>query len=209
MGTGAMQTLSRQQLRTRETQKRLLDAAEEVFVRDGYEAAQLDEIAARAGRSKGAVYTHFKSKEDLFLALFEHRTRGYIDRLVAGLRTCTTRQERMTAFRKFYVGLVDDRTWPILTLEFKLFALRHPESKERLRNAFEMAKPPRGEASEAEIFGKLAGERKRDNDLAISALGPVMTGLILESYFEPEVLSASGLRRIVGRIFDALFPDAV
>jgi AcrR family transcriptional regulator len=204
-----MQTLTRQQLRTQETQKRLLDAAEEVFVRDGYEAAQLDAIAARADRSKGAVYTHFKSKEDLFLALFEHRTREYIDRLVAALRKCTTQKQRMTAFREFYVGLVEDTTWPILTLEFKLFALRHPDSKERLRRAFEMAKPPRGEASDSEIFGKMTAAQKKDNDLALAALGPVMTGLILESYFEPQILSAAGLRRIVGRIFDAFFPAAV
>jgi AcrR family transcriptional regulator len=206
MEAGAMQTLSKQQLRTQETQKRLLDAAEEVFVRDGYEAAQLDEIAARADRSKGAVYTHFKSKEDLFLALFEHRTRSYVNRLVASLEQCTTRSERLAAFREFYVDLVEDRTWPILTLEFKLFALRHPESKERLRNAFEMAKPPRDETSDSNMFGKLTGEDKKDNDLALLALGPVMTGLILESHFEPKVLSASGLRRILGRIFDAFFP---
>ena len=41
-----MEVLSKQQLRIQETQSRLLDAAEEVFVRDGYEGAQLDEIAA-------------------------------------------------------------------------------------------------------------------------------------------------------------------
>ena len=40
--------------------ERLLNAAEEIFVRDGYEAAQLDEIAATAGRSKGAVM-HLKT----------------------------------------------------------------------------------------------------------------------------------------------------
>src|SRR5208283_131009 len=130
----AMETLSKQQLRIRETQARLLNAAEEVFVRDGYESAQLDEIAAAAGRSKGAVYTHFKSKEDLFLALFEHRTRTYIARLVSSLAPCKNRKQRLQVFREFYVGLAQDKTWPILTLEFKLFALRHPESKERLRN---------------------------------------------------------------------------
>ena len=85
-GVGTMETLGRQQLRTRETQARLLDAAEEIFVRDGFEGAQLDEIAATAGRSKGAVYTHFKSKEDLFLALFEHRTRSYIEKLADSLK---------------------------------------------------------------------------------------------------------------------------
>lgn len=201
-----METLSRQQLRTQETQKRLLDAAEEIFVRDGYEAAQLDEIAARADRSKGAVYTHFKSKEDLFLVLFEHRTRAYIDGLLSSLRKCTTRQQRHEAFRDFYIGLVRDRTWPILTLEFKLFALRRPESKERFREAFEMAKPPRDDKSDTEMFGQLTGLQKKDNDLALVALGPILSGLILESRFEPETLSDKGLRRILARIFDALFP---
>jgi AcrR family transcriptional regulator len=201
-----MQSLSRQQVRTQETQKRLLDAAEEVFVRDGYEAAQLDAIATRAGRSKGAVYTHFKSKEDLFLALFEHRTRSYISRLMQSLGSCSTQKERLQAFRDFYVNLDHDRTWPILTLEFKLYALRHPESKGRLRRAFEMSKPPREDGSDERMFGKLTRDQKADNELALSALGPIMSGLMLESHFEPEMLSEKGLRRLLGRIFDALFP---
>ncbi len=205
MGQVAMQTLSKQQLRTQETQKRLLDAAEEVFVRDGYEAAQLDAIAARAGRSKGAVYTHFKSKEDLFLVLFEQRTRTYIDRLMKSLLSCATQKERLEAFREFYVGLDHDRAWPILTLEFKLYALRHPESKERLRRAFEMSKPSGGDSNYDQMFGQLTRAQKADNDLAISALGPVVSGLILESHFEPEILSEKGVRRLLGWIFDALF----
>jgi AcrR family transcriptional regulator len=206
MGQVIMQTLSKQQLRTRETQKRLLDAADEIFVRDGYEAAQLDQIAARAGRSKGAVYTHFKSKEDLFLALFEHRTRFYVERLMGSLRSCATQKERVEAFRQFYVELDHDRTWPILTLEFKLYALRHPESKGRLRRAFEMSKPPRDEWNYEQTFGKLTRDQRADNDLALAALGPIMSGLMLESHFEPEMLSDKGLRRLLGRIFDALFP---
>lgn len=207
MSATAMQLPSRQQLRTRETQARLLDAAEEIFVRDGYEAAQLDEIAATAGRSKGAVYTHFKSKEDLFLALFEHRTRSYIESFVVNLDKCTNQKESMQAFHDFYVGLASDRTWPILTLEFKLFALRHPESKERLRKAFEMAKPPRSDASDRRMFGQLTQTQKADNDLALIALGPILSGLMLESHFEAKVLTERALRRLLGRIFDALFQD--
>lgn len=207
MGAEAMQAQSKQQLRTQETQARLLDAAEEVFVRDGYEAAQLDEIAARADRSKGAVYTHFKSKEDLFLALFEHRTRAYINRLMMDLRECSNRQQRHKVFREFIVGLACDRTWPILTLEFKLFAIRHPESKERLRNAFEMSKPSYDGAAYEQLFGRLTGDERVDNDLALAALGPIVTGLILESYFEPNTLNERGLKRILGRIFDALLPN--
>jgi AcrR family transcriptional regulator len=201
-----METLSKQQLRTRETHSRLLDAAEEVFVRDGYEGAQLDEIAAMAGRSKGAVYTHFKSKEDLFLALFEHRTRSYIDRLVNSLRTCANRKQSLEAFREFYVELVRDKIWPILTLEFKLYALRHPESKERYRKVFDLAKTSSDGATDEQLFGKLTRAGKADNDQALIALGPIVSGLLLESHFEPQKLSEKALRRILGRIFDALFP---
>lgn len=208
MKSSVMEEPGKQQVRTQETHRRLLDAAEQVFVRDGYEAAQLDEIAALADRSKGAVYTHFKSKEDLFLALFENRTRAAVGRLIGRLDACQTREESMAAFREFYLDLIADRTWPILTLEFKLFALRHPESKVRLRKAFEMAKPPRGHEGEVKVFGRVSREQKADNELAFAALGPIFSGLILESYFEPEVLSETGLRHILGRIFDSLFGQA-
>jgi AcrR family transcriptional regulator len=207
MGKPPMQIATKQQLRIRETQSRLLEAAEEVFVRDGYEGAQLDEIASRAGRSKGAVYTHFKSKEDLFLALYEHQIRSHVDRLVNSIRNCGSRKESLDTFREFYVGLVRDRTWPILTLEFKLFALRHPESKERLRKAFEISKATNDLTTSEQIFGHLNKDQKYDNDLSLLALGPIVSGLILESYFEPEKLSEKGLRRILGRVFDALFPS--
>lgn len=201
-----METLSKQQLRTRETQARLLDAADEIFVRDGYENAQLDEIAAAADRSKGAVYTHFKSKEDLFLVLFENRTRAYIQRLADSLKKCTSRKQSLEAFRDFYVELVHDKAWPILTLEFKLFALRHPESKERFRKAFDLAKTTNDSSLSQQLFGHLTKDQKRDNDVALIALGPIVSGLILESHFEPEMLSEKALRRLLGRIFDSFFP---
>lgn len=202
-----METQTKQQLRTNETQARILDAAEEVFVRDGYESAQLDEIAAIADRSKGAVYGHFKSKEDLFLVLFENRTRSYVRRLTESLQQCTNRKQSLAAFRDFYVDLVQDRAWPILSLEFKLYALRHPESKARLRKAFEMSKATSESGTEDQLFGKLTRLEKVENELALIALGPIVSGLILESHFEPELLTEKGLRRILGRIFDVFFPS--
>lgn len=200
-----METLSKQQLRVRETQARLLNAAEEVFVRDGYENAQLDEIAAMAGRSKGAVYTHFKSKEDLFLALCEHRMGAHLDQMIDGLRKCTSRKQKLETFREFYVGLARDRVWPILTMEFKLFALRHPELKERLVRAIGIAKTEKQGAIYEQLFGKLAPDKRSDVDLSLTALGPIFSGLILESQLNPENLSEKALCRVMGQIFDALF----
>jgi len=201
-----METLTKQQFRVQETQARLLEAAEEVFVRDGFEGAQLDEIAAAAGRSKGSVYTHFKNKEDLFLALFERRTRSFVEQLAEGIRKCSNRKQSRETFREFYIGLVNDKGFSILTLEFKLYALRHPESKERYRKAFEMSKATKDESLHVQMFGELTKSARADHDLALAAMGPIFSGLILERHFEPDVLTERGLRRILGRIFDALFP---
>ena len=175
-------------------------------MRDGFESAQLDEIAATAGRSKGSVYTHFKNKEDLFLALFEHQTRTYVQQLTNSVLRCADRKQSLEAFREFYVGLSRDKAFSILTLEFKLYALRHPESKERFRKVFEMSRATSGDGLYQQLFGKLSRGIRTDNDLALAALGPLIAGLILESNFEPDVLSDKGLRRILSRIFDALFP---
>jgi AcrR family transcriptional regulator len=203
-----MQTevLSKNQRRTKETQKRLLEAAEEVFVRDGYDGAQLVAIASAAGRSKGALYGHFKSKEDLFLALFEYRTLQYLDRFLRIIAKCTNRKQRLIAFREFYVELVNDKAWSILTLEFKLFSLRHPDSKQRLRKALEMTIPTNNDELFHLMFGTLTRQQRSRTDLSILALGPVVSGLILEGHFEPDRLTDSGIRSLLGRIFDALFP---
>jgi AcrR family transcriptional regulator len=56
--------------RTEATTAALLDAARELFARDGYDATSLDAVAARANMTKGAVYHHFAGKRQLFEAVF-------------------------------------------------------------------------------------------------------------------------------------------
>ncbi len=53
------------------TRERLLAAARTVFARRGFHGASVEEIAAEAGYSTGALYSNFDGKEDLFLALME------------------------------------------------------------------------------------------------------------------------------------------
>src|SRR5207245_4689071 len=55
------------------THQHLLEASAMVFARDGFQGSSLDEIAATAGFTKGAVYSNFKSKDDLFLAVLDER----------------------------------------------------------------------------------------------------------------------------------------
>ncbi len=139
--------------------------------------------------------------------MFEHRTRSYVSRLAERLRKCPSRKAKLEAFREFYVGLAEDRAWPILTLEFKLFAVRHPESKERLRRAFEMSKATGDSNAFEDVFGHRSASEKKDIELRLSLLGPLISGLILESHFEPEILSEKGLCTALASLFDSLFPS--
>lgn len=55
--------------KTQDTRDRILDAAEDVFNNRGYSSTTLNEIAEAAGVTRGAIYWHFKNKDDLFEAM--------------------------------------------------------------------------------------------------------------------------------------------
>lgn len=65
----AGRTADRRRERAEETRTELLDAAARVVARRGYEGASVGDLAGEAGYTKGALYSNFGSKEDLFLAL--------------------------------------------------------------------------------------------------------------------------------------------
>jgi AcrR family transcriptional regulator len=68
-----------QRERSEATIARLLEAARELFVHDGYEATSLEDIAAAAEVTKGAVYHHFSSKQALFRDVYEREQRTILD----------------------------------------------------------------------------------------------------------------------------------
>ncbi|ANN18827.1 TetR family transcriptional regulator [Amycolatopsis orientalis] len=66
--------------RRAETRRRLLDAALEVFAREGFGRATVDEVCAQAGYTRGAFYSNFVSLDELFLAMWEERSAEQIAR---------------------------------------------------------------------------------------------------------------------------------
>src|SRR6266702_5290135 len=117
---------NKHQVKTKETRELLLRAAKEVFVREGYAGAELGEIASIAGRTKGAIYAQFESKEDIFMALVEEhalRSRSEMEKALANSKNV---EQNRVAFRKFWVRLGSEQAWNLLMLEFKLFAVRNP-----------------------------------------------------------------------------------
>ncbi len=70
-------------VRSAQTRARLLEAAAQVYARQGFAGATLDEVAAEAGFTKGAVYGHFGSKENLLVALVEEYLAGQVTEQLA------------------------------------------------------------------------------------------------------------------------------
>ncbi|MGC2398795.1 MAG: helix-turn-helix domain-containing protein, partial [Acidobacteriaceae bacterium] len=178
------------------TRDLLLRAAEQVFARAGYEKAQVEEIAGAAGFSKGALYAHFKSKEELFMALYETKTASYEAKLRRALDNAPTRKDKIDAFRRFYIDLSKEKEWALLVLEVKLVITRYPEVKERLRQIDERA----GEG----IDGTLIGLFGKSSRAAGEALGGIFSALVLEAALEPDLLPERKMRVMLGTIFDAL-----
>jgi AcrR family transcriptional regulator len=109
-----------------EVRERLLVAAAQVFAEQGIHEARLDEIAARAGFSKGAVYSNFSSKEDLLGQVMQRATNlvlGSLQELVrADIAAVRIGDVVRTAF-----GRHDQAAQFALLSEYRGYAVRHPE----------------------------------------------------------------------------------
>jgi AcrR family transcriptional regulator len=89
----------------------LLDAAVELFAEQGYGATSIPEICARASLTKGAFYSNFANKDALFLALLDRSW----ERRAARIRQALPD------------GGAVDRQWTLVSTEFSLHAVRHPD----------------------------------------------------------------------------------
>lgn len=197
-------TRSRQAERTEATRRKLLAAAEIIFARDGFEAARLEDIAAGAGYTRGAFYANFESKEDIFFALLEQWVRQRIDSFIAVLRGPKNPTEKLSALRKHYAASAKDRRLVLISLEFKLFALRHPEAHARLRDRHRRIRATWGELI-SELLHALGRTLPISNPAASASFGALAQGLLLEHLVDPKTLSENDVRQVLGLFFDSIF----
>ena len=115
-----------------ESRDELLAAALRVFASRGYRQAGVDEIAAEAGYSKGALYWHFSGKADLLLALIEERVDAPLRELVALLESAPPERDMsVEASREFARKLTEQRDAMLLEREYWTLAIRDPELRAR------------------------------------------------------------------------------
>lgn len=187
------------------TKAAILDAAQAVFAELGFEKAQLDEVAARAGYSRGVIYVHFESKEELFLSLMEQRVHAKFRAVCKKIAEEPELSKRLGIFRRWIATQVADPSWGTLTLEFKLYAVRRPESRERLWQLYKLVfEDPDGDFVEL-LFGKGLSKAKRTAiDRRLALLGGALSGFVLESHFRPDLLPTNHVSQLAEELFDAL-----
>lgn len=122
------------QRRLEHTRGVLLDAAEEVFAKRGFGGTALEDIAEVAGYTRGAIYSHFGTKEELFLAVTERHLQRFLDGFEDVIGSFESLDDLDVAqfaerWRELTIAGPDSAA---LGHEFSLFLLRNPGAQERL-----------------------------------------------------------------------------
>ena len=103
------------QARTRES---LVGTATELFLRDGYAATSLEKVADEAGYSKGAVYSNFRNKDELCLAVVDAIRADQAHRMAVALDGAETLEDMLTAFQRWAESTIGDQAWTVFEVEF-------------------------------------------------------------------------------------------
>lgn len=145
----AAQTRRGRQAQTRE---RLLEVAAEVLIEGGYRATTLEQIAEKAGFSKGAVYSNFEGKEELVLAVLDRHFAHRLDHLQAALVAAPeTLDARVQAFTSWWEEMVGQETWGVLILEFASTTRDRPQIQAQLADREQVILDFVAEMIEAEV----------------------------------------------------------
>jgi len=191
--------------KTQETRARLLLAAEQLILRNGYEKADMAQVASLAGRTTGAIYAHFKSKEEIFLALFDQsleRKRQLVDQLLQSAAPAEVKREH---WRRVLIEISKDRDWSLLLLEYKLFAIRHAEAQEQLRNRIRRLFGGGADSIPQRMLESTGNNAKMEDRLfAVQMMQPLLSALAVECLLFPNEIDEPTVERYLLRIFDCM-----
>jgi AcrR family transcriptional regulator len=187
--------------RKAETRRALIHAAAELFAEQGMERTSLDEIAARVGLTKGAIYANFRNREELIDAV----SREYSQVTGADILFDS---ELSLAERLAILGREVAEFMPhmrplnmMLHLEFELYVQRHPERaiQERRENQAWLAE----EGRKLEAAARQRGEQLPLSGAELNALWLGMArGIAFEWLRDPDSITPEGVAQffaLVGR----------
>jgi AcrR family transcriptional regulator len=182
-----------------EVRGRVLAAAGEVFAEKGFAAATLDQVAAAAGFTKGAVYSSFASKDELFLALMAEEVQRRVDAVEAALGAATDLPAALVAVDTELSRR--DETWQLLFLEFWQRAVRDPDVRRRFVASRRELRSRITEAVDRYLTAHpvRTGWDARSLTLVIIALS---NGLAVEALPDPDAVPRDLLARVLADLVD-------
>lgn len=183
------------QRRAAETRLLVLEAAAQVFARRGYAQASMDDVAAEAGASKGALYHHFATKRALFQALLSHRA----DQLQP-LRQVGDDADSLPQALDQLVGLYLERArgdpaFVALALESRLQAIRERAAAEVLGSYYQEIRQELDRA--VRRIAKNFGGRPPPEEQLGGMVFAVLDGVCQQWAVDPKRVDLRALRRPV------------
>lgn len=184
----------------RRTHEQLLDAGRQVFLRRGFLAATVEEIAADAGYTRGAVYKHFGGKEGLWLALVEADADAHLRHLRDTLAAATDRDDLIAALVP--AGPVDAAAakWSAAAAEV-LAAIAQQPATAALVAAVQQRHDEQVVALLTENARRLRLEPAMSLDQAVVMIGALGIGLALRQAIAPSADSTAILIHVLGTVF--------
>ena len=196
--------------RRAQTRARLLDGARAVFARRGYHAATVDEVAEQAGFTTGALYSNFKGKEDLFLAVVEEMIAREVREYTEIFEGGTTFEERARGGADHWMELLgEDPDFFRLFIELWSAAIREPGLRAKFAQrsgAMRDATTRMIEAESARLEVETSRNDARTLATVVNALG---NGLAMEKLMFPGSVPDNLFGDILGVLFRALAEGAV
>jgi AcrR family transcriptional regulator len=193
--------------RKAETRDRLLEAAADLFGRQGFHAVSAEAVADAADRTTGALYSHFGGKEGVLLALLDERERSVGRAMRSANEAATSERDRIDGLWTNFVGPAGDRDddWMLLEHELWLYAARHGESGDVLARRYASAREAMGAS-----FEQWAADAGQSLGIDGGQLGVLVLGLLLGLEMQqrldpsavPDGTAIAGLRRLFGQTDD-------
>ncbi len=164
------------------TRAALIEAAATVIGEKGYDRASLEEIAARAGMTRGAVYGNFKNKEELFLAIIAARWQPIIPPFIPG---ATLKTQMRVLGQTVAKEAQARRRHAAAATAFQLYTLTHETMRSELTK------------QNAQIYRRMAkgllqfipaAELPMPAEQFVRVLDALITGLLFTYFQTPELL---------------------
>ncbi len=188
------------------TRAALLDAAARVFVERGFLGAGVEAIAAEAGYTRGAFYSNFSSKEELFAELLQDRVYTIYRRMAErsgepDRPTLRETGEQLAAIQAYPDGRWLFRLW----LELLAHAGRDDQFREIAGSFWSANRAITAEAIER-VYRDGGGRPPVAADRLASAMIALDIGLALQHFVDPEAVPLSVYPELYELLFDRLGP---